>query len=198
MTERRAMRIGSVRSRPVGGRSWVLSVIGADLVRLGRAPGKLLAVTGLLLVPVLLGAGVSGPAAEFVPAVFTLAAFLVADRLAGTQRIVIRSAGVRRLLGVPPHRLSAALTVAPLAGTAAWCVLAGAFTPGIVPADIAVAAIGAVAVVYRISTRPPLSYDDTSFIDPGAMGPTPLGLLKQLSRGPTLLLALMLLQVLVS
>lgn len=197
MTERRATQIGRVRSLPVGGRSWVLSVIAADLVRLSRAPGKLLAVGCLLLVPALFGSGASGPMAEFVPAVFTLAAFLVADRLAGTQRIVIRSAGVRRLLGLPRRKLSAGLTVVPLVGTTIWCCVAAALTDGISLANIVAAGLGSVVVVYRISTRDPLSFDDTSFIDFGAMGPAPLGLLKQLSRGPTLLLFLMLVQILV-
>lgn len=195
MTERWAIRKGHVRSMTIGRRSWLFSMILTDLVRLARAPGKLLTVGGLLLLPVLFASGASGSTAELVPAVFTLGAFLVADRLAGTQRVVLRSAGVLRLLGVSRRRLSLALGVLPLLGTALWCGFAAALTGGLSIANIVVAVVGAVLVVLRIATRPPLSFDDPMMFDFGMLGPTPLGLIKQISRGPILLIALMLVQV---
>lgn len=194
MTERRAIETGSVRSLPVGHRSWLLSLVTADLVRLSRAPGKLLTIICLLFVPALFDFGPSGRLAELAPAVFTLTAFLVADRLAGTQRIAIRSTGVSRMLGLSRHKLSAALAVVPLIGTAVWCCLAAALAGGLSIVNIVVAVIGSTAVVYRISTRKPLTYDQDLLFDFGAMGPVPFALIKQLSRGPTLLLFLMLLQ----
>lgn len=195
MTERRAIQIGHVRSRRVGRRNWLLVLVLTDLVRLGRAPGKLLTVGGLILVPALFAAGTTGAAAQFVPVVFTLVAFLVADRLAGTQRIVIRSAGVRRLLNLSRCRLELGLAAVPLTGTVIWCLLAQSLTAGISLLQVAVAAAGAVVAVYRIATRPPLTFDGAAF-DIGILGPTPLDLLKQLSRGPALLLGVALLQTL--
>ncbi|ALE76980.1 hypothetical protein FRP1_30115 (plasmid) [Pseudonocardia sp. EC080625-04] len=197
MTERRAIRTGYVRSAPVGMRSRLLGLVAADLVRLVRAPGKLLTVGCLLVVPALFASSGPGPATDYQPAVFTLAAFLVADRLAGTLRTVLRSAGLQRLLGVPRPHLGLALSVVPFAGTVVWCCLAAVIAGGVPVVTVVIASVGSIVVVYRMVTKPPLSFDDGAMFDVGVLGPTPLGLIKQLSRGPMLLLVLMIVQTVV-
>ncbi|SEQ88321.1 hypothetical protein SAMN05216188_10676 [Lentzea xinjiangensis] len=191
LAERRARLRGRVRSARLRGPRAVV-LVWTDVLRARRAPGSVLVWAGLLPVPALVALGGE---VEWVPAVHLVCAFAAADRLAAGLRTVCRLPAVRRALGVPDGVLRLAHLVVPGTAAVAWCLATVPFTPHVSWLNGAVSALGAVAVVYRVATRPPLDYG-VAAIDFGVLGPVPLGLLVQLSRGPVLLYLLCVVQVL--
>jgi hypothetical protein len=169
-------------------------LVWTDLLRIRRAPNAVLVWAGLLPLPALVALGGE---VEWVPAVHLIAAFLATDRLAAGLKAVCRSAAIRRAMGVPDRMLRLAHLVIPVTGAVVWCAVTAPFTPHVEWLNAVVSAVGAVAVVYRIATRPPLDYG-VAAIDFGVLGPVPLGLVMQLSRGPLLLYLLCVLQVMLS
>lgn len=135
-----------------------------------------------------------GGEVDWVPAVHLIAAFVATDRLAAGLKAVCRSAAIRRMLGVPDGVLRLAHLVVPAVGAVVWCAVTTPFTPHVWWLNGVVSAVGAVAVVYRVATRPPLDYG-VAAIDFGVLGPVPIGLVVQLSRGPALLYGLCVLRV---
>lgn len=190
LAERRARLLGRVRSARLRG-SRLTVLVWTDLLRARRAPNALLVWAGLLPLPALVALGGE---VDWVPAVHLLAAFVATDRLAAGLKAVCRSAAIRRMLGGPDRLLRLAHLVVPAGGAVVWCAITASFTPHVSWLTVVVSAIGAVVVVYRISTRPPLDYG-VAAIDFGVLGPVPLGLVVQLGRGPVLLYLLCVLQV---
>ncbi|WP_086669409.1 DUF6297 family protein [Lentzea kentuckyensis] len=190
LAERRARLLGRVRSARLRG-SRLTVLVWTDVLRARRAPNALLVWAGLLPLPALVALGGE---VDWVPAVHLLAAFVATDRLAAGLKVVCRSAAIRRMLGVPDGFLRLAHLVVPVVGAVVWCVATVPFTPHVSWLNGAVSAAGAVAVVYRIATRPPLDYG-VAAIDFGVLGPVPIGLVLQLGRGPVLLYLLCVLQV---
>lgn len=190
LAERRARRLGRVRSARLRG-SRLTVLVWTDLLRIRRAPNALLVWAGLLPLPALVALGGE---VDWVPAVHLVAAFLATDRLAAGLKTVFRSAAIRRVMGVPDHTLRLAHLVVPMVGAVVWCAVTAPFTPHVEWLNAVVSAVGAVVVVYRIATRPPLDYG-VAAIDFGVLGPVPIGLVVQLSRGPLLLYLLCVLQV---
>ncbi|MEV6239070.1 DUF6297 family protein [Lentzea sp. NPDC051838] len=188
LAERRARALGRVRSAELRG-SRLVVLVWTDVLRLRRTPYALIVWAALLPVPALVAV-----CADAVPAVHLLAAFLATDRLAAGLRFVCRSPAMRRALGLSDRYLRAAHLVFPAAGAAIWCAITTAFTPHVSVLNGLISAVGAVAVVYRIATRPPVDYG-AAIVDFGLFGPTPLGLIVQLSRGPALLAALAFVQL---
>jgi hypothetical protein len=193
LAERRARQLGRVRSARLRG-SPLTVLVWTDLLRVRRAPNALLVWAGLLPLPALVALGGE---VEWVPAVHLIAAFLATDRLAAGLKAVCRSAAIRRAMGVPDRTLRLAHLVIPVTGAVVWCAVTAPFTPHVEWLNAVVSAVGAVAVVYRIATRPPLDYG-VAAIDFGVLGPVPLGLVIQLSRGPLLLYLLCVVQVMLS
>lgn len=191
LAERRARLLGRVRSARLRG-SRLTVLVWTDLLRVRRAPNAVLVWAGLVPLPALVALGGE---VDWVPAVHLIAAFVATDRLAAGLKAVCRSAAIRRMLGVPDRTLRLAHLVVPAVGAVVWCAVTAVFTPHIGLLNAAVSAVGAVAVVYRIATRPPLDYG-VAAIDFGVLGPVPIGLVLQLSRGPLLLYLLCVLQVL--
>ncbi|GAA3663583.1 hypothetical protein GCM10022267_57260 [Lentzea roselyniae] len=190
LAERRARLLGRVRSARLRG-SPVTVLVWTDVLRARRAPNGLLVWAGLLPLPALVALGGE---VDWVPAVHLVAAFIATDRLAAGLKSVCRSASIRRMLGVPDWTLRLAHLVVPATGAVVWCVATATFTPHVSWLNAAVSAVGALAVVYRIATKPPLDYG-VAAIDFGVLGPVPIGLVLQLSRGPLLLYLLCVLQV---
>ncbi|MDX3660551.1 DUF6297 family protein [Streptomyces sp. ID05-26A] len=196
LAERRARLLGRVKSSRPGGTgqgkaSRVLALAWTDALRLRRTPNAALAWAALLAVPALVALG--GETSS-VPAVHLVAAFLATDRLAAGLKFVCRSPAMRRALGMRDRQLKLAYLAFPAAGALLWCAVTTAFTPHVSVLNGAISAVGAVAVVYRIATRPPIDYG-AAVIDFGLYGPTPLGLMVQFSRGPALLAVLGLVQL---
>ncbi|MCC8250518.1 DUF6297 family protein [Saccharothrix luteola] len=185
MVERRALLLGRVRSARLRGSGFAV-LVWVDLLRILRGRNALLVWAALIPVPMVMALSA---AVDFVPAFHLVAAFLATDRLAGGLRFVCRSPAMRRMLGVPVRYLRTVHLVVPGAGAVLWCAVTVPLTPGLTLANGVVSALGAVAVTYRIATRPPLDYAAAA-IDFGLFGPTPIGLIVQLSRGPALLLVL--------
>jgi len=185
MLERRARLIGRVRSMRLRG-SPMIVLVRVDLLRVLRNHNALLVWVALIPLPVVAGLG---SAANLVPALHLVVAFLATDRLAGGLRFVCRSASLRRQLALSITTLHLAHLVIPALGALLWCAVTVLLTPGVSMANGALSAIGAVAVVYRIATRPPIDYGAMAY-DFGLFGPTPVGLVLQLSRGPALLVVL--------
>lgn len=190
LAERRARLLGRVRSARLRG-SRLTVLVWTDVLRVRRAPNALLAWAGLLPLPALVALGGE---VDWVPAVHLLAAFVATDRLAAGLKAVCRSAAIRRMTGMPDGFLRLAHLVVPVVGAVVWCVATVPFTPHVSWLNGVVSAVGAVAVVYRIATRPPLDYG-VAAIDFGVLGPVPIGLVLQLGRGPVLLYLLCVLQV---
>lgn len=190
LVERRARARGRVRSARLRGPALRL-LVWTDVLRVLRARNAVLVWVALLPLPLL--AGLAG-GTTLVPGVHLVAAFLATDRLAGGLKFVCRSPAMRRVLGLPVAELRLAHLVLPAVGALSWCAVSVPITPGVSLLNGVVSAVGSVAVVYRIATRPPIDFN-VATVDFGAFGPTPVGLIIQLSRGPALLLALAALQV---
>ncbi|MDX8054236.1 DUF6297 family protein [Lentzea sp. BCCO 10_0798] len=190
LAERRARALGRVKSVRLRGPRLVV-LAWTDALRLRRSPNAALVWAALLPAPALVSVGWEG---AVVPAVHLVAAFLATDRLAAGLKFVCRSPAMRRALGLPDRQLRLAHLVFPAAGAILWCAVTAAFTPHVSAVNALVSAVGAVAVVYRIATRPPVDFG-AAVIDFGVFGPTPLGLMAQFSRGPALLAVIGLVQL---
>ncbi|WP_066364903.1 DUF6297 family protein [Herbidospora mongoliensis] len=184
--ERRARSLGRVRPAAIHGTRFT-ALIRADLARIRRTPTALLFWAALLAVPY--GAAVT----PFLPAIHVVAGFVAVDRLAAGLRVVSRAPALRRALGGSDRELALAHLAIPGVGAVVWSLVTLLVVPGVTPLMAAITTFGALAVVYRVATRPPLDYP-TPVIDVGLFGPTPLGLILQLSRGPALLAGLALVQ----
>ncbi|MFD4637503.1 DUF6297 family protein [Lentzea sp. NPDC058436] len=186
-------RVKSARLRSRGPTpfSRVAALAWTDVLRLRRTPNAALVWTALLPAPALVALGGE---LSFAPAAHVVAAFLATDRLAAGLKFVCRSPAMRRMLGLPDRTLRLAHLVFPAAGAVLWCAVTTAFTPHVSVLNGLVSAVGAVAVVYRIATRPPVDHG-AAIVDFGLFGPTPLGLIVQLSRGPALLAVLAVVQM---
>jgi hypothetical protein len=189
LAERRARALGRVKSARLRGTRFTV-LAWTDVLRLRRAPNAALVWAALLPVPALVALGGE---TDVVAAVHLVAAFLATDRLAAGLKFVCRSPAMRRALGLPDRQLMLAHLVFPAVGTLLWCAVTTAFTPHVSVLNGLVSAVGAVAVVYRIATRPPVDYG-AAIVSFGMYGPTPAGLIVQLSRGPALLTVLGLVQ----
>jgi hypothetical protein len=189
LLDRRARALGRVRSIRLGGGRRA-ALLGADLVRCTRTWTPALVLVGLLPVPALVR---DIGFAALVAAAHAVATTLVTDRFARGLRLVCRSAAVRRALGGTDRELRLLHLAVPAAAAVVWSAAAGAIAGLAVPA-VALSAVGAVLVVYRSATRPPLDYGSASY-DVGLFGPTPVGLLVQLARGPALLCVVVALQL---
>ncbi|CNF13655.1 DUF6297 family protein [Actinomadura geliboluensis] len=187
--ERRARTIARVRPAAIKG-SRSIALVRADLARVLRTRTGLFVWAALMPVPY--AAHVIG-LTLLLPAVHLVAAFLAVDRLAGGLRFVSHSPSIRRALGGSDRSLMLAHLVVPATGAVVWSSVTAALISGISVLAAAISAVGAVLVAYRIATRPPTDYGG-SLVDFGVFGPTPVGLILQLARGPALLAVLCLVQ----
>ena len=165
----------------------------ADLARISRTRGGL-AVLGLcFFVPYL---AVEVGVVDLLGAVHLLSAFIATDRLAGGLRLVSRSAPLRRAIGGTDHFLRWIHLGWPAVGATLFVVLTS-LSVGISLLTALISLLGALVVVYRTATRPPLDYASSAY-DIGVLGPLPVGLVLQLLRGPAILMVLAAVQVGVS
>ena len=193
LEERRWRRIGRVRSRPFAGAGPV-ALLRADLRRAARAPGALPGALGLLVVPYAAAGVLPAP---LVPAVTTVAAYLVANRYAAGLRAVSRAPALRRTLGGSDRVLTLLHLVVPLAAATAWTALV---LPALLPARavaIALIPLGAVAVTQRVASRDTPAYGGVLF-EPGFGAAVPVDLIRGLLRGVALLAVLAGVQVLLA
>ncbi|WP_062437453.1 DUF6297 family protein [Herbidospora daliensis] len=191
--ERRARSVARVRPAAISGNLFTASVK-SDLARIRRMPTGFFIWAALISVPY--GAYVVGLEA-FLPALHTVTAFAAVDRLAAGLRVISRSPSIRRAMGGSDLMLTLAFLAVPAAGAVVWSAVTWALVPGLSLLTAAVSAVGALAVTYRVATRPPLDYA-SPLVDVGLFGPTPLGLILQLVRGPALLAGLALLQTVIA
>jgi hypothetical protein len=158
-----------------------------------RTPGALPLTLGLLLVTYA-AAGVLPAVA--VPPVAVVAAYALASRMASGVRAVTRSAALRRALGGTDRALIMVHLVAPLAVVVVWTA---ALLPALLPLNplaVVLIPLGAVAVVERSATRPSPDYGAAVF-DTG-FGGVQVDLVRQLVRGPALLVGLAAVQLLLA
>jgi hypothetical protein len=179
---RRWRRRGRVRVRRVpAGR--VRAFLATDLRRVFRSPDVAFPWLLLMLLPHV----VAAQAPQWTAQAQLVVACVAGQRLAGGLRTVCRSPAVRRLLGGTDTGLRLTHLAVPAVGTLVWCALTAPTTWQAHPAAWLVAAAGAVAVTYRLATRPPMEYHATPF-DVGFGVMIPWGLLRQLFRGLGILL----------
>jgi len=186
---RRARRIGRVRSVRLRG-SRALAFVLADLARLRRYPATIAMWVALLPVPFF--AAISLPPIAVGP-VQLLAAYAAADRFAGGLRTICGSAALRRALGGTDASLKVIHLALPAAGAVLWCALTSFALPITPTTTTVISAAGAVLVVYAMATRPPMTYVSPAFDSP--FGSMPVNLIRQLVRGPALLVGLAALQL---
>ncbi|MGC4812980.1 DUF6297 family protein [Micromonospora sp. DT228] len=190
MESRRWRRIGRVRSRRLlPGPAW-WAFLQADVRRLRRHPSALLLWVTLI--------GVQYAAALALPGLAGAAqvvfAYLAANRLTGGLRSISRSPGLRRALGGSDALLRGIHVVVPAVGAGLWWLLT---LPTVEPGPSWLAptlALGVVAAAFRAGTRPPINYGGATVNTP--FGMLPVDLVRQGSRGPALLAALVLVQLL--
>jgi hypothetical protein len=187
---RRARRIGRVRSVRLRGSRAVAFVL-ADLTRLRRFPATIAIWVALLPVPFF--AAISLPPITVGP-VQLLAAYVAADRFAGGLRTICGSAALRRSLGGTDASLKVIHLVLPTVGAILWCAVTTFALPIAPTPTTVISAAGAVVMVYVMATRPPMDYGGGQFFETG-FGAVPVNLIRQLVRGPALLVGLAALQL---
>jgi hypothetical protein len=188
---RRARRIGRVRSVRLRG-SRAFAFVLADVARLRRYPAAIAVWVALLPVPFF--ATVSLPPIAVGP-VQLLAAYLAADRLAGGLRTIAGSAALRRALGGTDASLKVIHLVLPAVGAIVWCALTSFALPLAPSITVVISAAGAVITVYAMATRPPMDYGGGSPIFETGFGAVPVNLIRQLVRGPAIVVGLAALQL---
>jgi Family of unknown function (DUF6297) len=193
LVERRARAIGRVRSvRIRGGR--IVALLMVDWTRIRRMRLGIVIWCTLVPVPYTIGAiGLSG----LLPAAHLLTAFLATARLAMGLRFVCHSNAIRRALGGTDRELRLTHLIIPTIGAITWCSLTMLLTPGITALTALLSAVGSAIVIYRVATRPSLDYAAPAY-NFGLAGPTPVGLIIQLSRGPAMLIFLSWLQIMLA
>ena len=187
---RRARRIGRVRSVRLRGSRAVAFVL-ADIARLRRYPATIAVWVALLPVPFF--AAVSLPPIAVGP-VQLLAAYAASDRLAGGLRTISGSAALRRALGGTDASLKIIHLVLPAVGAIVWCAITAAALPLVPTTTTVISAAGAVIVVYAMATRPPMNYGGGGGLD-SPFGSMPVNMIRQLVRGPAILVGLAALQL---
>jgi hypothetical protein len=188
---RRARRIGRVRSVRLHG-SRAFAFVLADVARLRRYPAAVAVWVALLPVPFF--ATVSLPPIAVGP-VQLLGAYLAADRLAGGLRTIAGSAALRRSLGGTDASLKTIHLVLPAIGAIVWCALTSFALPLAPSVTTVISAAGAVLMVYALATRPPMDYGGGNPIFETGFGAVPVNLIRQLVRGPAILVGLAALQL---
>lgn len=188
--ERRSWRrLGAVRSRVFcGGRTRCL--VEADIRRVLR--GRSAHVTLVAAAGVTFGAAMVGTPLAVV-LVQTLACFAVGSAFSGGLLDVCRSDGLRRLLGGTDRQLRLVHLPVPVAAILVlWLVTIPAAVAGGWVA-VAIAPVAAVVAMYRARTRPPMQYGGT-VLETG-FGQVPIDVLRQMVRGPAVLVVALVLQV---
>jgi hypothetical protein len=182
--ERRLRAIGTVRSRRITG-SRVRGLLLADTRRMMRARSAWATAIALLVLPYL--ASVAVPP-RVVPIAQLLGATLAAGGLADGLRAVAGSRGLRRNLGGTNPELLAVHCVGPAVVAVVWTLLVAPAGGSVL--SLVLVPVSAMAVVLRFATRPPRSFGG-SMVDTGVgLGPLPVGMLIELSRGPLLFVVL--------
>jgi hypothetical protein len=194
LTQRHWLRVASVRSTRLRARTRTGALLAADWRRLTRSRRGLLAGGALLVVCYALAAVISP---VWTPLVQLLGATIAADRLAGGLRTVCRSPALRRALGGSDNRLRLAHLAVPAGGALVWSALSlpVVWTDGPL-LGVLYPAITATAVVFRMASRPPVDYNLAGTLDP-AVSVLPIGMLTQLFRGPSLLVGLAAIRLLI-
>lgn len=189
---RRWRAVATVRSRRLraGAFGRVPVLLEAEVRRQLRRPSALAVWLGLALA--VYAVALVAPTA--VGVVRLILGYLAAGRLMAGLRALASSPGLRRALGGSQREQRLTHVIVPALGTVLWWALtAGAGGVHLDGLDVILVA-GVVAAAYRAATRPPMSYGGAVIETP--FGLLPLGLVLQLARGPDLLSALLILQVL--
>jgi hypothetical protein len=188
---RRWRQVGRVRGRPFRtlprGRAGVL--MQAERRRLRRRPGALAAFAALVLAQYAVAVAVP-PAVGVAQLV---GAYVAADRFAGGLRTICRLPGLRRSIGGSDLSLRLVHLVVPTIGATVWWLLTTPAGPGLRALDVVFVA-GVVAAVYRAASRAPMSYDGATVDTP--FGLVPVELIRQVVRGPDVLLLMIVLRFL--
>lgn len=189
LSRRRWQRVGAVRSGHLwrGPRWFVL--LQADLRRLGRRRGALMAFLALLVVPY----PVALISQTFVNPARIIAAYFAVGNLAGGLRAVCRSAPLRRALGGTDIELRSIHLVVPAVGLAIWWALTLPVATAQAPVLSGLLAAGVLLAAYRAAGRRPISYSGLVVDTP--TGPLPLDLLVQVFRGLNILAIVLLVSV---
>jgi hypothetical protein len=189
---RRWRRIARVRGRPWSraprGRFGVL--LQAEVRRLRRRPAAL----GLWAALIVGQYAVAVAAPPAVGVAQLIGAYLAVNRLAGGLRTICRLPGLRRQLGGSDLELRLANVVVPVLGAVVWWVLTLPAGPGASALDPLLVA-GIVVAAYRVASRPPMSYAGFAVDTP--MGLLPVDLIRQVARGPDVLVVLIIIRSLV-
>jgi hypothetical protein len=198
---RRWRSIGQVVSRPLRpGRllrrlprvALVRVLLRAELRRPLRHPGALVVWTALLLVMYAVALAVPSIAAGM----HVVLAYLAATRLTSGLRAISRSPGLRRLLGGRDAVQRLVHLVVPTVGTVVWYLATvPAYRHGTIGLDLLLVP-GIVFAAYRAATRPPIKYGGPVTETP--FGTLPVDLLRQVLRGPDVIAALVVLQLLLT
>lgn len=187
LTQRRWLRLASVRSTRLRPGSRTMVLLGAELRRVRRSRAAVLTWATLLVVQYTVSAVISP---LWTSVVQVVGATLAADRLAGGLRTVGRSAAIRRALGGTDRQLRLVHLVIPASAALVWSALTWPVVWSAGPLlGVLYPAVSAALVIHRMATRRVMDYNLAGTLDPG-VGVMPIGLLTQLVRGPDLLFLL--------
>ena len=170
----------AARRRRIVDRSAVRALVRADLVRLRRRPGDLVAWTAVVALTVALGSTTTMHSAA--PAIAALLAYRAAGTAASGLRTVTTTPGFRRALHMGSGRITFAYSVIPSAAVLAWAAPAVPAMGEVPPVAWGVIVLGSIAAAIRRATRPELPWDAPVYITGQGGAAQPL-LMMTLVRG---------------
>lgn len=175
-------RIGTATTRRLPGNRFH-AMIRSDLLRYRRRPS----VFVLAAVAVGMGWFIAGIGAPVVAALAQLGSlFAVALLFSSSLRELCADADLRVLLGLPDHVLRPPFFVVPIGAVLVAAVFVAALSNS-GPTVLMISVAGSLFAAYRLRTRPSTSYD--GLILETGYGQLPIDLIRQLLRGPDVLIA---------
>jgi hypothetical protein len=167
-------------SRSVCRPTAVRAMLRADVLRLGRRRGDV--VAWLAIVVLTVAVGLTTTVSVGAPALMAVLAYRAGGAVASGLRAVTTTPALRRALGASPTQMMLAHSVIPATAVLAWAVVAAMTVGGVSPLGWGVIVVGAIAATVRRATRPETPWDAPVYVT-GQGGVTQPLLVLALLRG---------------
>jgi hypothetical protein len=149
-------------SRSVRRPTAVRAMLRADVLRLGRRPGDV--VAWIAIVALAIALGLTTTMSVGAPALMAVLAYRAGGAVASGLRAVTTTPALRRALGASPTQMLVAHSVIPATAVLTWAVVAVMTVGGVSSLGWGVIVLGAIVATLRRASRPELPWDAPVYI----------------------------------
>lgn len=149
-------------SRSVRRPTAVRAMLRADVLRLGRRPGDV--VAWIAIVALAIALGLTTTLSVGAPALMAVLAYRAGGAVASGLRAVTTTPALRRALGASPTQMLVAHSVIPATAVLTWAVVAVMTVGGVSSLGWGVIVLGAIVATLRRASRPELPWDAPVYI----------------------------------